>query len=248
MVAPARGHGRTRALPKSAIPLVLLLCGSTTPAQTPGTESPETTASPSKFRSAEDGWLDVSGFLDEKYGFLPLVMPITEPAVGYGAAGALAFLSKPLGESLAGFGRPDITIVGGLGTENGSWGMVLGDVRHWLDDRLQTQAAFVYSSVNLDFYGIGRDPNLERHPLRYNLEPKGGAGAAYWDTRNTAKATTEVEDVGLVSFEADQGPKHPWNALVGVSAALHHHVDLLVEYGFSPGDVTFFAGGVTIRF
>jgi hypothetical protein len=45
-----------------------------------------TTNSPSRFRSAEDGCLDVSGFLDEKYGFLPIMMPITEPAVGYDAA------------------------------------------------------------------------------------------------------------------------------------------------------------------
>ena len=49
------------------------------------------TNAPSRFRSAEDGWLDVSGFLDEEYGFLPVVLPITEPAVGYGAAGGLMF-------------------------------------------------------------------------------------------------------------------------------------------------------------
>lgn len=38
-------------------------------------------------------------------------------------------------------------------------------------------------------------------------------------------------------FEADQGPKHPWNAF-----------ELFAEYGFNPGDVTFFAGGLTFRF
>jgi hypothetical protein len=54
--------------------------------------------------------------------------------------------------------------------------------------------------------------------------------------------------VGTVRFEADQGPKQPWNALVGVSAALHRQVDLFAVYGFSPGDVTFVAAGVTIRF
>src|SRR5262249_27441710 len=32
-----------------------------------------------KFWSEEDGNFDVSGFLDEKYGFLPIVLPITEP-------------------------------------------------------------------------------------------------------------------------------------------------------------------------
>src|SRR5215471_17978154 len=82
--------------------------------QTFSTNSPpETTNSPSRFRSAEDGWLDVSGFLDEKYGFLPVAIPITEPAVGYGAAVGLAFINKPMGEARPGFDRPNITLVGG---------------------------------------------------------------------------------------------------------------------------------------
>lgn len=168
-----------------------------------GTESggdPTATNAPSKFRSAEDGGFDVSGFLDEEYGFLPVVLPITEPAVGYGAAGGLAFLSKPLGEAQAGFGRPNITMVGGLGTENGSWGAVVGDVRHWLDDRLQTLAGVVYASVNLDYYGIGMDSVLANNPLRYNLEPKGGTlqakyrlgGSRVWAGLNYAFATTQV--------------------------------------------------------
>ena len=62
------------------------LCGSSAEAQMTIEKPPHSTTAPSKFRSAEDGWLDVSGFLDEKYGFLPVVIPITEPAVGYGAA------------------------------------------------------------------------------------------------------------------------------------------------------------------
>jgi Omp85 superfamily domain len=126
---------------------------------------------PSKFRSPDDGWLDVSGFLDEKYGFLPVVIPITEPAVGYGAAAALAFIDKPLGEARAGFGRPDITVVGGLATQNGTWGVLVGDVRHWLGDRIETQAGLTHMSVNLDFHGIGKDGLLNDHPLHYTLEP-----------------------------------------------------------------------------
>lgn len=74
------------------------------------------------------------------------------------------------------------------------------------------------------------------------------AGGAYWDTKNTAEATTDVAGVGSVRFEADQGPKHPWNAVVGVSSAVHRHFELFAEYGFNPGDVTFFAGGLTVRF
>jgi hypothetical protein len=38
------------------------------------------------------------------------------------------------------------------------------------------------------------------------------------------------------------------NPVVGASAALHRRVELFAEYGFTPGDVQFFAGGLTIRF
>jgi hypothetical protein len=176
-------------------------------AQSTFTNAPPETNAPSKFRSAEDGWLDVSGFLDEKYGFLPIVIPITEPAVGYGAAAGLAFLSRPLGETKAGFNRPDITAVGGLGTANGSWGALAGDVRHWLDDRLQTVAGVVYASVNLDFHGIGAGGDLADHPLRYNLEPKGGmlqgkyriGASRFWTGLGYAYAATQV------TFDAPAG-------------------------------------------
>ncbi|MGH7304606.1 MAG: BamA/TamA family outer membrane protein, partial [Candidatus Rokuibacteriota bacterium] len=195
----------------------LALCASTATAQTTTEKPPTATPTPSKFRSAEDGWFDVSGFLDEKYGFLPVVIPITEPAVGYGAAGALAFLNQPLGEARAGFGRPDITIVGGLGTENSSWGVLAGDVRHWLDDRLETQAGIAHLSANLDFHGIGQDRLLDNHPLRYNLEPTGGVlrakyrlgesrswvglGYAFAATRVTFEAPAGT--LGLPDFRRD---------------------------------------------
>jgi outer membrane protein assembly factor BamA len=123
----------------------------------------------------DDGWPDLSSFLDQKFGFLPVAMPITEPAVGYGAAGGLGFLSKPLGDAAKGLGRPNITFVGGMGTENGSWGMFAADSRYWLDDRVQTLAGFVHASVKLDFHGIGHDSKLQDHPIRYTLEPTAGA-------------------------------------------------------------------------
>jgi outer membrane protein assembly factor BamA len=187
--------------------MAVVLGATTAAAQMTIAEPRETSSSPSKFRSPDDGWFDVSGFLDEKYGFLPLVVPITEPAVGYGAAVGLTFLSKPLGEARAGFGRPDITVLGGLGTENGSWGALAADVRHWLDDRLETQAGLTYMSVNLDFHGIGQDRLLDKHPLRYNLEPKGGVFRAKyrlgdspaWAGLGYALASTRV------TFEAPAG-------------------------------------------
>ena len=208
--------------------LVLGACSATGQAR----NTPAAINAPSKFRSAEDGWLDVSGFLDEKYGFLPVVMPITEPAVGYGAAGGLAFLSKPLGEARAGFNRPDITIVGGMGTENGSWGAVAGDVRHWLDDRLQTVAGMVYASVNLDFYGIGDNSGLADNPLRYNLQPVEGmlqdkfrlGGSRVWAGLSYAFAMTEVT----------------FDALAGTPGLPDFRYELARKYGIYAGlDVAF---------
>jgi len=136
-----------------------------------------------------------------------VVLPITEPAVGYGAAGGLAFISKPLGQIESGYDRPNVTVVGGLGTDNGSWGAVAGDLRNWLDGRLQTLAGVVYASVNLDYYGIGADSVLANDPLRYNLEPKGGmlqgkyrlGASRFWGGLGYAFTTTEV------TFDAPAG-------------------------------------------
>ena len=136
------------------------------------------TGTSSKLRSSEDGWIDVSGFIDQSYGFLPLVFPITEPAVGYGAAVGLAFINKPKVEGQAGFGRPNITLVGGMATENGTRGGMVGDLRHWMDDRVQTIVGIFRASVNLNFYGIGEDNLLKDHPLSYNLAPTGGMARA----------------------------------------------------------------------
>lgn len=154
----------------------------------------------SKFVSSDDGWLDLSEYIDQTYGFVPVVMPITEPAVGYGAAGALVFIDKPTTESGAGSGRPNITVLGGMGTENGTKGLVAGDLRYWLDDRLITLVGAVHASVNLDFYGVGQDGLLKNNPLSYNIEPQGGlVQAKYrmgtsksWAGLGYSLATTQV--------------------------------------------------------
>jgi hypothetical protein len=158
---------------------------------------------PSKFRSPEDGWFDLGGFLDTKFGFMPVATVITEPAVGYGMAGGLAFINKPL----IGDKRPDITMVGGLGTGNGTKGALAGDLHHWFDGRLQTLGGVIWASVNLDYYGLGDDSVLADNPLRYNLEPAGGIAQARYrlaaspyfaGVRYTYSRT-------LVAFEAPAG-------------------------------------------
>ncbi|NLH71686.1 MAG: BamA/TamA family outer membrane protein [Verrucomicrobia bacterium] len=172
---------------------------------------------PSASDSAEDGWPDLSRFMDKPYGFVPVVIPITEPAVGYGAAALLAFIDKRQDERVAGFGRPNITAAGGLVTANGTSGVLAGDTRHWLDDRLQTLVGLGYASINLDFYGIGDDRALRNQPLDYSLEPLGGVARAkyrlghscWWTGLGYSLATTRVAfdapsgTPGLPPFERD---------------------------------------------
>jgi hypothetical protein len=171
----------------------------------------------SKFRSPEDGAFDVSGFLNEKYGFLPLVIPITEPAVGYGAGAGVVFIDKPLGGARAGYGRPNMTLVGGLATENGTRGLMAGNLRHWHRERLQTLIFFIDTKVNLDFFGIGESAALDGQHLSYTLHPTGGAaqarhrlgGSRAWIGLNYAFMVTRVHfdappgTSGLPAFQED---------------------------------------------
>jgi hypothetical protein len=169
--------------------------------------SAKTATKPKPPEPARDKWPDASAFLDKKYGFLPIVSLITEPAVGYGASGGLMFLSKSFGDAAAGLGRPNITYVGGMGTANRSWGVFGTDVRYWLKDHLQTLFVAIYTSVNLDFYGIGKSDVLQNDPLRYNLNPRGGMAqvkyrfgeTSFWAGLNTRVVSTAV------SFDAPEG-------------------------------------------
>lgn len=165
------------------------------------------TAENPAFRDPADGWFDLSGFIARSYGFAPVVLPITEPAVGYGAAGALVFIDKqPAGEPGA-FAPPNLTAAGGLATENGTWGVFGLDSRHWLEDRLQTIVALAYVNIHLDYYGLGSDSPFADHPVAYELTPFGGKAQVRYRLGNSrakiglaySLATTRI------AFEPDGG-------------------------------------------
>ncbi len=46
----------------------------------------------SRFLDPDDGQLDVSSMLEHAYGFLPIPLVVTEPAVGYGGGAAAMFV------------------------------------------------------------------------------------------------------------------------------------------------------------
>jgi hypothetical protein len=132
-------------------------------------------------------------------------------------------------------------LVGGVGlTMAGGYKQlfVVGDVNYsqtdmGFDDSFRALVASVRVGWNGKLLGL---------PLRLWV------GGSYWDTANTASSTLSVDGVGQVKFEADQGPRNPWNATVGTSIVLHRHCEVFTEYGFNLDDVHILVAGLTFRF
>jgi hypothetical protein len=137
----------------------------------------EEVAPPSRFFDA-DGWFDVSGFLDTAYGFVPLVVPITEPAVGYGAVGALVFIDRDVSAKAQRYTRPNIAAIDGLATENGTRGLFGGHLGTWLGGKLRTQLGVADADVNLDFFGLGGDRRPGEVGFGYTVGARGGVVGA----------------------------------------------------------------------
>ena len=134
----------------------------------------------SKFRDPQDGWPDLSGFLDSAYGFVPVIAPITEPAVGYGAVAALVFIDRKPPSATSGSVRPDIAVAGGLATENGTDGLFAAHLGTWMDGRLRTEVALADADLNLEFFGLGEDAGSGTAGLEYTVAARGGvAGGSY---------------------------------------------------------------------
>jgi hypothetical protein len=152
----------TRARAQEAVAMEL-------PATRPAAPSAENR---SLFKDPEDGAFDVSNFLSTRTGFLPIVMPITEPAVGYGAGAGLSFFhSKPRvvhtpdGERVI---PPNVTAAFGMATENGSWAGGAAHLHGWNDGRIRYLVGGGYGSLNLEWFG--RDDAFDGRAFSYNIE------------------------------------------------------------------------------
>jgi hypothetical protein len=161
----------------------------------------DTAVVPPNVSQADDGWPDLSYFMDQPYGFLPMIEPITEPAIGYGLWAGPAFISKAPGEPRAGWAMPNLSYVGGMWTENDCWGAMAFDIHNWMDQRLQSAVALMYASIKLNFHGIGEDALLKDNPIRYTLTPFLGVvrvkyrlgDSNFWVGGGYLYSTTKVE-------------------------------------------------------
>ena len=136
----------------------LLLAGA---AQVAGTQTA------SRFRDSVDGAFDISGWLlASQGGFVPLAVPITEPALDYGAAAGIVYFHPRTASPGGRRTPPDLSAVGGFYTGSRSWGAFFGHRGFWRDDRVHYTGGLGYVELNLDYYGAsGRlDP-----PIAYTL-------------------------------------------------------------------------------
>jgi hypothetical protein len=168
----------------------------------PATGDSQAAVGQSRFFDPDDGQFDISHFLEHPYGFIPIPVIVTEPAVGYGG-GAVGMFLRPREEAgHEGWTRPNISAVGGLATENGTWLAFGADTSRWLDGRLHTTAGAGTGKINLDFHGAGLDlPDLNQ-TFRYSLVFTGGVAQADWQLREKSPWS-----VGLRYVFADITPE-----------------------------------------
>ena len=122
----------------------------------------------SAIRDTLDNAIDISYYLNNLHGVLPIISPITEPAVGFGAAVAGLYFVPKKDTSRQGFKMPDIVAVAGGLTENKTWFAGGGYIGFWNKDRIRYRGVIGYGEINLKYYGKGGGV-LGEHPIDFTI-------------------------------------------------------------------------------
>lgn len=120
------------------------------------------------FRHAEDGAFDVSSFLLEHNGVLPVIIPITEPAVGYGGALAVLYFHKRK-KKYNTYVAPDVSGLVGLYTSNKTWGAGAFHAHTFGENRVRTLTAVMKPNIKYKYYG-NDSQLLANNPIGINLD------------------------------------------------------------------------------
>lgn len=121
------------------------------------------------FKDTLDGAFDISKYLLEIHGFLPVVSVITEPALGFGGVLAgIYFIPKEKAADQK-FRMPDIAGIGGGYTENGTWFLGGGYAGFWKDDNIRYRGILGYGDINLKYYGNDSD-FLASNPVNFSMK------------------------------------------------------------------------------
>jgi len=109
------------------------------------------------FKDSLDGKFDISSFLIDAHGFVPVPYIITEPALGgFGGALAAVFLKKkpPLTDAKGKkvFTPPDITAAMAGYTANGSWFTGAGRIGTIIKKKIKYRVIGGYADMNISLY------------------------------------------------------------------------------------------------
>jgi len=121
------------------------------------------------FKDTIDGAFDISRWLFELNGFIPVVSVITEPALGFGGALAGVYFLPKEKTGKNEFRMPDIVGAGGGYAHNGTWFAGGGYAGFWKDDRIRYRGLFGYGDINLKYYGLGKG-YLSEDPAEFNIQ------------------------------------------------------------------------------
>ena len=129
----------------------------------------------SQFRDPDDGKLDMSRWLLENaYGFLPVPIIISEPAVDNGLGVAAIFFHEPDADAPppaeGEFILPDISAAAGAVTGNGSWFVGGGHFNTWKQDTRRYTGMVGFADINLDFFGLPELPPIPGGKIGFNAK------------------------------------------------------------------------------
>lgn len=131
----------------------------------------------SQFKDPKDGALDLSNWLVDRRGFLPVPILVSEPAVGYGGGAALLFFHKSAEDEEKEDSRneddmlglpPSISFAAGAYTENDSWLVGGGHFGSWRNDTLRYFGAVGGAGLNLKFHGLNDNSHANSLDLNIN--------------------------------------------------------------------------------
>jgi len=116
-----------------------------------------------------DNAFDISYYMYNLHGFLPIVSPITEPAIGFGASLATVYFIPKEKIDTVKFQMPDIVaLVGGL-TENGTWFGGGGYIGFWKQDRIRYRGILGHGDIKLKYHG-NNNQYLDKNPINFSIK------------------------------------------------------------------------------
>jgi len=209
-----------------------------------------------QFLDEEDGALDMSNWLTSGTGFLPLAIPLTEPAVGLGVAGGALYFHRPddpSGEEGASAIPPSISFAGGAATDNGTRAAFGGHLGVWNDGKTRYTGAVFAADVNLTLFGTsaaevpdGVDWNIQAEgtfqQIKFAVAKHVFLGAQYLFVNTHSRlgdSNLPIEPIETDSKLAGLGPTVTYdsrNTIFTPTSGLYANATLLVHDEVFGGD------------